>query len=366
MLINKIREIYSAQPDDFGSMCDELLKRIPDGKQIASLVFFGNPVGPFEYSEQLRVLNDKISSSFPGSAPPMSYIAQKPLIGGLLLEVCLVADSKGSEVCYHQCSGVRYVTIQNDFCRELITGGILSGDLSASTFQKATAVFDQAKTILNQEKMPVSSIVRQWNYIENITEQSAGSQKYHEFNRARSHFYDQAPWENGYPAATGIGIRSGGVIVRMEALLSYSPLIKNIPVNNDLQVPAHGYSHLVLNGNDTRSFAPKFERARLIGSSGHTYAYISGTAAIRGEKSMAGGDAVEQTRITMENICRLIHCNSMPPSGLFVIYLKNEPDYRGVKQFMNERFPEVRPAYLLADLCRDELLVEIEGVLLFN
>jgi enamine deaminase RidA (YjgF/YER057c/UK114 family) len=360
MLINKIREIHAAQPGVFESMCEELLLRIPDDKQVISLVFYGDPVDNNEYHRQLGILHDKADRYF-HSSPPLAYIAQKPLQGGLLLEVCLAWDNQ-CQVSHQQFSGIRYATIQNDSCKELVIAGVMADDQAAGIFQQASAVFAMIGTILSREGMPVDSIVRQWNYIENITGLTSGTQNYHAFNRARSHFYDPAGWENGYPAATGIGTRAGGIIVRLEALRCFTREIRNIPVNNELQVPAHRYSPQVINGNDCTAGTPKFERARFIISAGQGYALISGTAAIRGEKSMASGDAIGQTRITMENIFNLLPGQEKPRFEVCIVYLKNESDYPAVQQYMKTQFPDVSPAFLLADLCRDELLVEIEAI----
>ncbi len=371
MLIHKIRETCIAQPDDFGSMCTALLQRIHPGKLIANLVFFGDPADNREYHANRKTLNDIIVSLFKASAPPFAYIAQKPLTGGLLLEACLIEEHPGQSIVYKTHSDINYTSIQNGACRELIIGGAMSGDPHAGPYKQAADVFSRIGAIFAKEEMPVDSIVRQWNYIEQITKISIGRQNYQEFNRARSGFYDLAPWENGYPAATGIGTRAGGIIVRLEALGCFDRSIKNIAINNNLQVPAHQYSGEVLAGKNGDSCRPKFERARLIASAHYSLLHVSGTAAIRGEMSMAAGDAVRQVRITMENISNLISDESLEACGFdtgkkpwlhsVVVYLKNEPDYKDIKRFMDHKFPAANPVYLVADLCRDELLVEIEA-----
>ncbi len=362
MLTRKFRETYIAQSDDFGTMCKTLLSRIPESKLVASLVFYGNPLDDNEYSHQLNILNDILCNSCPDSVPPFFYIAQKPLTGGLILEVCLFEGMAGQVICYKQYSGIRYLTIQTDNSRELIIGGPCSVDLSGNTYQQASSVFQKIGAIFSRENMPVNSIIRQWNYIGDITGYYGGIQNYHQFNLARSHFYDPANWENGYPAATGIGITAGVVIVRLEAMEASSPDIKNIAINNNLQVPAHQYSTEVLAGHDQTSGAPKFERARLLEDEVTCTVFISGTAAIRGEKSMAPDDAAEQTRITMENIFNLIPAGKAPVFEVFIIYLKCEQDFTLVKMVAEKILPEVSPVYVVGKLCRDELLVEMEGV----
>jgi enamine deaminase RidA (YjgF/YER057c/UK114 family) len=370
MLTRKFRETYFASSDDFGAMCQALLKRIPASKRVASLVFYGNPRDNSEYFMQWRILDEILCSIYPDSVPPFCYVAQKPVNGGLILEVCLFEKMAGQTIAYCQFSGMRYLTIQNEDCRELIIAGYdtdhtdesgESGD-SVDTFQQASACFQKIVTIFSREKMPVNSIIRQWNYIADITGYSGQMQKYHQFNRARSNFYDAASWDNGYPAATGIGMTAGGVILRIEAMEVFSPSIINIAINNTLQVAAHRYSPDVLAGNDKTLYAPRFERARLLGSDGQEIIYYSGTAAIRGEKSMAENDAAEQTRITLENILNLNPGQTDPVFEILVIYLKYEEDFGVVKRVLEQTVDAVSTVYVVADLCREELLVEVEGV----
>jgi len=370
MLIRKFRETYQTGYDDFGTMCKALLMRIPASKSVASLVFYGNPEDNTEYSQQLEMLNEILCSVYQDLVPPFCYVAQKPLNGGLILEVCLFESMAGQTIAYRQLSGMRYLTIQNEDCRELIIAGYDPDDPddteesgeSGDTFQQASAVFQKIGAIFNREKMPVNSIIRQWNYIGDITGYSGGLQNYHQFNMARSHFYDPAVWDNGYPAATGIGITAGGLIIRIEAIEPASSNVKNIAINNSLQVAAHRYSADVLAGNDRLQYAPRFERARLLSADGHEIIYYSGTAAIRGEKSMAENDVAEQTRITLENILNLNPGQTDPVFEILVIYLKYEEDYAVVKRVLDKTVHAVSTVYVVAGLCRDELLVEIEGV----
>lgn len=166
--------------------------------------------------------------------------------------------------------------------------------------------------ILNREKFPVGSIVRQWNYIDGITAfDNNGDQHYQMFNNARSEFYLSDTWKNGYPAATGIGTRGGGVIVDIDAAMAKEVSFSILPIDNELQVAAYSYSGSVLEKADTGKTTPKFERAKSLQTGDCCMMYLSGTAAIRGEVSLAEADVVAQLRITLENIRHLIGDVSM-------------------------------------------------------
>ena len=85
---------------------------------------------------------------------------------------------------------------------------------------------------------------------------------------------------------------------------------------------------------------------------------------------MVTGDVLWQTEITLENIQHLIGLEEgkekLPEhSGkleLLRVYLKNEKDAQIVKEDMDKLCPGVPVAYLYVDVCREELLVEIEGI----
>ncbi len=375
MPAKRFYEFHTAQIDDFGSMCDALLKRISFGKVPVRLVFFGNPGDNREYGRQSEILNRKVIALFEDTPPVVSFIPQKPLSGELLMQICSIERDSAQQINYRQLSGVNYITVEDSLSKDLITGGIVSDDPDAGRFDQAVSVFNKIDSILREEGMLVNSIVRQWNYIEGITAQSSGIQNYQEFNRARAVFYHQTTWENGFPAATGIGIKTGGIIVEIEALKCLSGSVRTVAINNSFQVPAHQYSCKVLAGKDSLAATPKFERGRMVISQYHTYLYVSGTAAIRGERSVYEADAVRQTRLTMENIYNLLPAANLhagtkvgkdPVFDTLIIYLKNESDYIDIKEFMDNSFPKANPVYLFAGVCRDELLVEIEAIVSFH
>ena len=193
-----------------------------------------------------------------------------------------------------------------------------------------------------------------------------GSQNYQEFNDARSIFYSRCEWSNGYPAATGIGTIAGGVMVELNAIREAE--ITNKAIDNPLQIAAHSYSQEVLDGKTIESLTekttPKFERARILGNT----IYISGTAAIKGEQSNPSNDAAVQTAETMKIMDRLVAKDNIPVSNngsqydLLRIYVKNINSIGSIKAYMEAHYPTVDKLYLIADICRPELLVEIEGI----
>ena len=83
------------------------------------------------------------------------------------------------------------------------------------------------------------------------------------------------------------------------------------------------------------------------------------TAAIRGEESLKGVGLERQLRITMENIAELIADAKLVKLR---VYLKNKSDYEEAERLMNTYGLNIPISYMWADVCRDELLIEIEGI----
>lgn len=371
--------IYTAGNREFDGLVEELLKNcFQDEGTIIQLTFFGSPSGNEEYLEQLNIIREKTKNIFGDNSPMISYVAQKPLVGELVLEVGRLLNFGGT-IAYKVLKGKHYLELNDKNYKSLIIN-IISDNIRDSIKKQSEEVFTCLENILNTEGYNINSIVRQWNYIERITDFEGEHQHYQSFNDARSHFYAKTEWDNGYPAATGIGTQFGGIMVSVVAVIPENKNYRCIPLNNELQVAAYAYSQNVLVGAEDEAFqkksTPKFERAKAVLNERQGVVYISGTAAIRGENSLNGVGIEEQTRITLENINYLISQENLVKAGINTdnncsidmlrIYLKYEEDMQVVKKHMDTSVPAIPISYLLADVCREELLIEIEGIASFS
>jgi len=223
--------------------------------------------------------------------------------------------------------------------------------------------------IFNATQFPVKSIVRQWNYLEDILGFDGDEQRYQEFNNVRSGIYGNSFEEEGYPAATGIGMNRGGVIIEFVAVKS-TEMVSH-PVDNPAQIAAHVYSEEVLIGEEcVLKTTPKFERARYFELQNKKMIFISGTASITGEKTVGIDDPVKQTEVTIQNIQRLYSGEILKGLsrdklharyGHARVYVKNRKDFAAIKKAFQVHYGKLPVVYLIADICRDDLLVEIEG-----
>jgi enamine deaminase RidA (YjgF/YER057c/UK114 family) len=253
------------------------------------------------------------------------------------------------------------------------TAEVLIGNVQAAgnrfCRENAENAFESFENLLKKAGLPVHSVIRQWNYIENILGMEGEKQRYQEFNNVRSEFYASHFNQTGFPAATGIGMNRGGVIIEFVAVNSTDAV--SLPLDNPVQTAAHGYSQNVLVGNETsQKSTPKFERARYLEIFGKKMVFISGTASIRGEKTLGQDNPAEQTRITIENIRQLyspevlskINTGPLRPRyGHARVYVKNRKDFVTIKKTFQRFFGKLPVVYIVADICREDLLVEIEG-----
>lgn len=355
----------------------ELLKRSQQEEEvIMRITIFGECADNCEYKENVEFLEQKVVELYGENAPLVSYVTQPLLDGGkYVAEVQVIAV----DVEHKEFEGLRYIIMKNEDMRRLVVCGV-RGCENDSIRKQSDDLFAKLTKLFAFEKFDISDIFRQWNYIPKITAVDENDyQHYQAFNDSRTEFYRVCDWsKKGYPAATGIGMDCGAVTVDLIAVKPLNNKMKIVPIDNDLQFAAHVYSQEVLIGAEGdvvegRS-TPKFERAKALGNIKDGYiCFISGTAAIRGEDSMDSDDAATQTIQTMENIEHLISDHTCNKYGVELsskereihsarAYVKFAEDTADIKRVTEDRWKDTSVVYLLADVCREELLIEIEAI----
>lgn len=352
--------IGAAERAGFAEMVDTLLSQLPADERILRLIFIGMPGSNEEYDQRRTIIHEKIKTCFGSMRPAVSYVAQPPLRGALLLEIHSYKADEADVVSYREKDGLPYVVLENMEGRFLFAGGFQDDFINTTIEAQSAAVFRQVDGLLTEESFPVNSIVRQWNYIEKIIGFQREYQNYQAFNDARASFYETSLWPQGYPAATGIGAHWGGIVIDLDAVLFKQADCSVTPIDNKLQVAAHAYSGQVLAASRKCKATPKFERAKRLNIGDRGLIYISGTAAIRGEESLKGVGLARQLAITMENIAELV--GKKGELSMLRVYLKEKSFVDEAEQLMQAYKLSVPVSYMWADVCRDELLIEIEGI----
>lgn len=361
----------------FRDMIAYLIEQYKPKAMPVRMVFFGNPAGNGEYCREFAEIKEIILDSFGENKPSVSYVAQPPCNAGMMMEVHEVEVGKDDLVNYKEKKNISYLTIENANGKRLYLSGVTGNSPNDSIGRQSETIFGIIDEILLTEQLSVSSITRQWNYIEQITGIKEGKQNYQEFNDARTSYYDKGDWVNGYPAATGIGTLCGGVMVDINAETGND--WATIAIDNPLQIPAHVYSEKVLVseecGEVKKKTTPKFERAKAVETDKGKLIYISGTAAIRGENSLKDIGINEQVNATLENIEYLISIKNGDAFGAdisenasptyFRVYMKYVKHYDIAREIIYKRYPNLPVGYVIADVCRPELLIEIEGMAVY-
>lgn len=297
-----------------------------------------------------------------------AIIGQAPIHGKMALE-CVIIDKYEHDfnIYLKTFREHPYIMLEHNGNKKIFASGI-SASLNASIKDQSVKAFTLAEGILANENMDFSDIIRQWNYIEDITKtvliQDQIFQHYQLFNDVRSLYYQKAHFKNGYPAATGIGMNTGGII--LDIIAGKGDDFEIIPIDNPEQISAHNYSDNVLIGKEIVEFekksTPKFERAKYSNSVFGKTLYISGTAAIKGEVTVPSDNISTQTEITIDNIRKLKYAHSDDHNySMFRLYVKDHKQAEKSFHLATEFFQETSGLILKGPVCRDNLIVEIEA-----
>ncbi|MFC3533868.1 hypothetical protein ACFOLG_17010 [Vogesella facilis] len=222
----------------------------------------------------------------------------------------------------------------------------------------AERAYRQLFALLQAEGFP--HLWRVWNYVPRINEVEHGLERYRQFNIGRHEaFADFARPVDSSPAACALGVVDGPLSIAFLAARQAPRCIEN-----PRQTSAFAYP---------RQYGPRsptFTRAALASSGRHDILFISGTASIVGHGTVHLGDVVAQTRETMANIRVLLEqAQQLAPTagyslaGLdYRVYIRHAADYPTVRAALEQLIgPGIRAVYVQADVCRSDLLVEVEA-----
>lgn len=202
-------------------------------------------------------------------------------------------------------------------------------------------------------------LLRVWHYFPQINEHDDnGLERYRGFNIGRHEAFvakGRNIGEEGVPAASALGSHSGSLTIYF--LASKRP---GRAVDNPRQVSAYNYP---------QSFGPRspiFVRAISAAVGTQRCFFISGTASIVGYETVHQGDIKKQAAETLLNIRTLLQqeqdYDAGPGNMLLKIYLRNMHDLDLVRAKVTEEFgPLCHAVYLHSNICRSDLLLEIEG-----
>jgi chorismate lyase/3-hydroxybenzoate synthase len=244
--------------------------------------------------------------------------------------------------------------------------GAIRLDASSLRARVASAYLVMHRALASIERHPT----RFWNFVPGIGQlMSANIERYMVFNAGR---YDaHAEWYgsqnisnvNGQSLATASAVGVTGSDLSIHCLAMEQP---GTHVENPRQTPAWQYS--------TRygPLPPCFSRATIVTLRGRRHLLIGGTASVVGEDSRHAGDLhlqLDETLFNIESLVRTANGNAgdcEAPLKRLVdlrVYVTEATQAGHVGRIVTEQCPRARTLdIVVAEVCRRELLVEIEGL----
>jgi enamine deaminase RidA (YjgF/YER057c/UK114 family) len=318
-----------------------------------------------------------IEEFYCGELPATDYIIQPPC-GGKLLEIEAWGVSRKKADVEIERVSEHLVILRHSDMAWAHCAGITPHGHAAKVHPRSLNAFERMRDTLAQKGFTYGQVIRTWLYLGDIVGPEGDTQRYKELNRARADFYKDTqflpkhlpPGVNGtvYPASTGIGASDHDVMMSCIALATERKDILLVPLENPLQTSAFDY------GTEYSPKSPKFSRAMAVVGPEVVSILVSGTASIVQSETRFPGDAEGQTRQTLDNIEALIARANFERQGvrragatlrdmvLARVYVKRQEDYEKVRAICKQRLGELPVTFAVADVCRPDLLVEIEGI----
>jgi enamine deaminase RidA (YjgF/YER057c/UK114 family) len=236
-----------------------------------------------------------------------------------------------------------------------------AGDLQGDTLWHATAaayreLFEALAALGHAHP------VRIWNFMPHINGATADGERYFHFNDARRSAFVGARRSiaGNVPAASALGLPCSSPLTVYCIAAARAP----IALENPRQRSAWDYPR------QYGPTSPTFARACIESGSGDTL-FISGTASIVGHVTAHPGDARAQTLETLRNIrAVLAAANARVAAARYAmdrlrykVYVRRAEDLPTIDSELRGQIGHHAPVlYVQADICRGDLLLEIEAV----
>ena len=238
-------------------------------------------------------------------------------------------------------------------------------DADKTLLQQATeSAYHQVFTLLETLHFPY--LLRFWNYIADINSASFGLERYRQFNLGRQDAFLAHGREivGNVPAACALGFGQRDTTQAPLSIAFLAGRAAPISIENPRQISAYQYPE------QYGARSPTFSRAGLVRLGQDEVLFISGTASIVGHATLHPGDVGAQTRETMTNIeAVLAEANRLTRQTRFdlaslhyKVYVRHATDVVPIRAELERIVGSALNAiYLQADVCRQDLLLEIEA-----
>ncbi len=326
--------------------------------------------------ERTDACRDVVRGFYGREMPATTYVPQIPCGDAVVVVEAFGLAPAGEKSFRLERRSDQLVVVHYDGASWCHCGHVPPVHSNGSVHAHSLDAFGRTADLLEEAGFGFGQIVRTWLYLGDIIGQEGDRQRYHELNRARAEYFNRIsfrkpPGRNGrvfYPASTGIGAEGRGLLVSCVALRSERGDCAVVPLENPRQTSAFNYAP------PHSPASPRFSRAAAVVLDNVATVFISGTASITESQSRHPDDVELQTHQTLDNVAALIdqeNCRSHGLDGFGAtladlakmrVYLKRASDFEQVREICRRRVGDLPAVYAVADICRPELLVEIEGL----
>jgi chorismate lyase / 3-hydroxybenzoate synthase len=292
------------------------------------------------------------------------------------LAACMAPSLGANDLCeVWQVAGARVLLstgetrqsrVRYRYCDDLLFGSVMAAepddaDEARALLHATETAYREIFDVLNRTGH--RHLIRVWNYLPEINRETGGNERYRLFNSARQRAFRNSgrATRGAVPAACALGSPAGSPISIFFLAARTAPKM----IENPRQTSAYHYPPKF------GRHSPIFSRACVWGEPLRAKLFISGTASIVGHETIHCGDVAAQTRETMANIDALLdEANRVVGSGRYSgaglhlkVYVRRPDDLPTIKAALSRILsPATQVLYLQADVCREDLLVEIEAV----
>ena len=229
-----------------------------------------------------------------------------------------------------------------------LLGNVLPDDTTRSRPEQTASVYRRMEQAILPMGMTLSNLARTWLFLDDILSW------YGEFNTARTEIFTQRNlFAAGVPASTGVGVKNPAGAALAAGAWAVQPLdgpMEVCEVASPLQCTARRYGSC-------------FSRAVELRVPGLDRLLISGTASIGPDgRSQHAGDVRQQIGLTMEVVEAILLSRQMRWGDVTraTAYFKHGEDAPRFAEWCDEHSVTMPAVVTKADICRDELLFEID------
>ncbi len=297
---------------------------------------------------------------------PVTYVEGAPVGGEQLAGVHLTFIRKGVRgVRIEPISRGENVSRSNrgfsvtsgEVCRVYLSAihGLDPDSADVSAVGQAQRMFERADELLNSADLAYHKVVCTRIYLRRMLEW------YDDFNGVRTPYYEKLGLMNGdgparVPASTGIQGKMSDDRECFMDVLAVSKGSKDACPFTRLVNPLQ---------NEATDYGSLFARGVRVDVPDVRYVLASGTAAVdRDGKSVHLNDPVGQARRTIANFEAILKAGGATPADLYhVVWYCKDPSYGKIvrEEMRRHGWPEFPYPIVHSDICRHDLLVEIEG-----